>query len=118
MRYVNVAMLRPDKVEFYRHYHDNIYPEVAAGLRASGVTSLSIYQVPSTTQLVLILEAPDSVVLDTALGPGSVYRSNSRVKEWEEMMETEFHSGWTRCEMIHSSDVNWPTKDTKEEGDK
>ena len=45
--------------------------------------------------------------LGKATGPGSYYRENARAKEWEELMDGEFHAGWTECKEIHSSDIHW-----------
>ena len=47
--------------------------------------------------------------LATATGPGSRYREVARCKEWEELMDAEFHGGWTKTSEIHSSDVQWNT---------
>lgn len=47
--------------------------------------------------------------LARATGPGSIYRRNARAKHWEELMDADFHGGWTKCEEIHSSDKEWNT---------
>ena len=42
-----VTTITDEKLPGYRHHHDNIWPEVAAGLRAAGIASLKIYSMPS-----------------------------------------------------------------------
>ena len=44
-----VTTITDEKLPGYRHHHDNIWPEVAAGLRAAGIASLKIYCMPSGT---------------------------------------------------------------------
>ena len=45
-----VTTITDEKLPGYRHHHDNIWPEVAAGLRAAGIASLKIYCMPSGTR--------------------------------------------------------------------
>ena len=46
------------KLKEYRAYHDAIFPEVAAGLRAAGITQLTIFLVPGTRTIVMrVVEA-------------------------------------------------------------
>ena len=47
--------------------------------------------------------------LSKATGPGSKYRENLRCKEWEEMMDADFHGGWTELSEVHSSEKQWNT---------
>ena len=47
------------------------------------------------------------VDLGKATGPGSRYRMNPKCKEWEELMDADFHGGWTKMDEIHSSDREW-----------
>jgi len=91
----------------YRHYHDNIWPEVAAGLRVAGVTQLTIFQLPGTNTIVMYITTAGHINLGLATGPGSTYRLDPRCKEWEELMDAGFHGGWTEMEEIHSSDNQW-----------
>ena len=39
------SVVQEGKLDEYRSYHDNIWPEVAAGLRAAGITQLTIFMV-------------------------------------------------------------------------
>eukprot|EP00941_MAST-03F_sp_MAST-3F-sp1_P006274 g6274.t1 len=102
-----IAQLRPGMGPAYRSMHDRIYPEVAAGLRAAGIKQLNIYQKPQSETLVMVIDTAGNVDLSKATGPGSNYRMNPRCKEWEELMDGEYHTGWTQLEEIHSSDVHW-----------
>eukprot|EP00039_Didymoeca_costata_P015750 m.272978 g.272978 ORF g.272978 m.272978 type:complete len:183 (-) comp16276_c0_seq41:2630-3178(-) len=97
------------KMEGYRRFHDNIWPEVAAGLRAAGVTQLQIYNLPGTNTLCMTIETAGNIDLGKATGPGSRYRLDPRCKEWEEMMDSDFHGGWTEMQEIHSSTKQWNT---------
>ena len=101
--------VKAGKLAQYRHYHDNIFPEVVRGLRAAGVIQLTIFLVPGTSKLVMYIATAGNIDLSRATGPGSVYRQNPRCKYWEELMDAEFHGGWTKCEEIHSSDKEWNT---------
>ena len=106
MRHVFTTTVKPGKIEKYLEYHDNIWPEVAAGLRQAGVTQLHIYRVPNTDRLVLTIETA-GVDLGEATGPGSLYRTDPKCEEWETMMDADFHGGWTELTRVHSSDVEW-----------
>eukprot|EP00298_Acanthocystis_sp_HF-20_P028434 c7160_g1_i1.p1 GENE.c7160_g1_i1~~c7160_g1_i1.p1 ORF type:complete len:120 (-),score=43.02 c7160_g1_i1:42-377(-) len=106
-RHVFVAELHEGKYEEYRKHHDNIWPEVSSGLKKAGINHLSIYLVPQTNKMVMTIETTPGLDLAAATGPGSNYRLNEKCKEWEEMMATQFHGGWTKCTEIHSSEKNW-----------
>lgn len=99
--------MKPGKLQEYLNYHDNIYPEVAAGLRTAGITLLSIYVLPGTNRLVMVIETAGAIDLSKATGPGSTYRDSARCKEWEELMDADFHGGWTELDEVHSSQVEW-----------
>ena len=100
--------IKEGKYEAYKNYHDNIFPEVAAGLRKNGVNLLAIYRLPGTRTLVMTIVTAWKVDdLSTILGPGTKYRENPKCKEWEELMDSDFHGGWTKMERIHASDIDW-----------
>eukprot|EP00050_Salpingoeca_kvevrii_P004181 m.245512 g.245512 ORF g.245512 m.245512 type:complete len:118 (-) comp10958_c0_seq2:135-488(-) len=99
--------VKEGKIDEYINYHENIYPEVAAGLRVAGVTQLVIFRVPGTRRLIMTIETAGDIDLAKATGPGSNYRANPRANEWETLMDADFHGGWTECEEIHASDVHW-----------
>lgn len=107
-RHVFTTQCKEGMLEKYKAMHDKIYPEVAAGLRKVGVTSLRIYNLPGTPTLVMEITTAGNLDFAKAVGEGSAYRSsNERVKQWEEMMETKYHCGWTELNEIHSSEKHW-----------
>eukprot|EP00746_Dinoflagellata_sp_MGD_P003027 gnl/MRDRNA2_/MRDRNA2_105902_c0_seq1.p2 gnl/MRDRNA2_/MRDRNA2_105902_c0~~gnl/MRDRNA2_/MRDRNA2_105902_c0_seq1.p2 ORF type:complete len:131 (+),score=23.98 gnl/MRDRNA2_/MRDRNA2_105902_c0_seq1:92-484(+) len=106
-RHMFFTEVKEGKLDEYIKYHDYIYPEVAAGLRMAGMTSLRIFLVPGTRKLCMYIETAGNLDLGKATGPGSKYRENLKCKEWEELMDADFHGGWTECEEIHSSDREW-----------
>eukprot|EP00428_Durinskia_dybowskii_P069126 CAMPEP_0170404754 /NCGR_PEP_ID=MMETSP0117_2-20130122/26804_1 /TAXON_ID=400756 /ORGANISM="Durinskia baltica, Strain CSIRO CS-38" /LENGTH=165 /DNA_ID=CAMNT_0010661799 /DNA_START=50 /DNA_END=543 /DNA_ORIENTATION=+ len=60
--------VKDGRLQEYLDYHDNIYPEVAAGLRAAGVTQLTIFNVPCTRQLVMYIETAGDLDFGRATG--------------------------------------------------
>ena len=106
-QHVFFTEVKEGKFSEYKHYHDNIWPDVVSGLRTNGVSYLSIYNVPNTKKLVMIVEMAGGVDMGKALGPGSRYRENPKCKEWEELMDADFHGGWIEMNRIHSSEKEW-----------
>ena len=115
-RHCFTTTVKPGKLEEYIKMHDNIYPEVAAGLRACGVTQLTIFLQPGNpARLIMYIETAGDIDLALATGPGSRYRQEPRCREWEgqtcvaavvarmshslphraELMDADFHFGWT-----------------------
>mmetsp|Transcript_7070 Transcript_7070/g.11255 ORF Transcript_7070/g.11255 Transcript_7070/m.11255 type:complete len:165 (+) Transcript_7070:49-543(+) len=87
------AEVRPDRAALYKRHHAGVWPEVEAGLAAAGVETISIWSDPDDEcKLFMYLEEAEFA---DDLGPGSAYRSKPRVGQWEEVMEKEFHSGWS-----------------------
>ncbi|CAK0910592.1 unnamed protein product [Prorocentrum cordatum] len=108
-RHCFVTEVKEGKIAEYLQYHDNIWPEVVRGLRAAGVKDLVIFRVPGTRRLVLQITTAGDIDLGAATGPGSHYRKDPRCKEWEELMDSDFHGGWTECEEVRASDREWNT---------
>ena len=108
-RHCFITEVKEGKIDEYINFHDNIWPEVCAGLRAAGLKSLHIYRVPGARMLVLNIETAGAIDLAKATGPGSKYRENAHCKEWEEMMDADFHGGWTELSEVHSSEKQWNT---------
>ena len=107
-RKVLYTTCREGMVEEYIQRHNEIPPEVCAGLRTAGVASLSIHRLPGTNVLILTIEtAGCNLDLERSTGTGSEYRKNPICHEWEVDMETRYHNGWTELEEIHSSNVEW-----------
>eukprot|EP00658_Telonema_sp_P-2_P010805 TRINITY_DN14097_c0_g1_i2.p2 TRINITY_DN14097_c0_g1~~TRINITY_DN14097_c0_g1_i2.p2 ORF type:complete len:176 (+),score=50.78 TRINITY_DN14097_c0_g1_i2:82-609(+) len=110
-RYCFTTKVKPDKLDEHKNYHDNIWPEVAGGLRKAGIKQLTTFQVPGTNQLVMYIETDGRIDLGGATGEGSEYRkSHPRCAEWEELMCSLFEDGeWNLMQEIHSSDQEWNT---------
>lgn len=107
-RKVFYTTCREGMIEEYMQRHNEIPPEVCAGLRTAGVSFLSIHCLPGTNVLVLTIDKAGSKLdLERATGPGSVYRENPICHKWEVDMETQYHNGWIELEEIHSSSVEW-----------
>jgi len=107
-RHMFTTIIKDGKLDEYRKYHDEIWPEVAAGLRTCGVTQLTIFLVPDDSRrLIMYITTAGAIDLGKATGPGSKYREDPKCKEWEDLMDADFHGGWTVCTEIHSSDKQW-----------
>jgi hypothetical protein len=65
------------------------------------MTQLTIFRVPETRKLCMYITTAGPIDLAKATGPGSRYRENLKCKEWEELMDADFHGGWTA--MVQSS---------------
>jgi L-rhamnose mutarotase len=67
-RHVFITTARPGKLEEYIYWHDNIFPEVCAGLRAAGITSLTINNQPGTDTLVMSIHTAGDIDLSKVGG--------------------------------------------------
>ena len=108
--YLFKANCRLDKLEEYIKKHNNIPKEVSSGLTKAGVNNLQIFAGNTTIGEIFMHVAFESEgihTLDDAIGPGSKYRDDPVVQEWEFEMATSFHDGWQLLPSIHDSD-NWP----------
>lgn len=110
-RFALTTVVKKGMMESYKEKHDNIFPEVAAGLRISGVKDLIIFQEPGdSNRLFMFIVMQGDLDLDN-IGSKSLYRdvtNNPRIMEWETLMESHFEGGkWTLLDEIHSSDVEW-----------
>jgi L-rhamnose mutarotase len=106
MRHVFLGTVKDGRMDEYLHHHDNIWPEVAAGLRVAGVTHLHIWRLGDSNTLVMTIET-NGTDLEEATGNGSLYRSDPRCDEWETLMDNMFAGGWIELSGIHASDKHW-----------
>ena len=107
-RWCFTVLVKPDKLAAYKQHHDEIWPEVAGGLRRAGLRALTTWQLPGTNRLVMYIETCGVASLDDAVGAGSEYRRCPRTAEWEDLMCSFFEGGdWTLMSEIHSSDREW-----------
>ncbi len=71
----------PGRVEAYIHHHQNVWPEVIASIRKSGIYSMEIYQY--STRLFMRIETTDDFTFEHK---AKLDADNPAVQEWEELM--------------------------------
>lgn len=98
-RIVKTLTMRDDPklIEEYCEVHRNIWPEIRAGIKEAGVSTMDIYLLGNL--LVMIIEAPDDVDLDEAF---SKLAGMPRQQEWE-----EFVARFQNCDPGSSSADKW-----------
>jgi len=82
-RYGSVFRIRPELVEEYKKAHDEIWPDMAAAIRKSGIRNYSIFFRPDGT-LFSYFECADA-------GAASAYMRSTEVNtRWQKAMEKFF----------------------------
>jgi L-rhamnose mutarotase len=71
----------PKLIAEYTRYHEKIWPEITASLKASGIQDAEIYLLG--TRLFMILEVEERFSFEAK---AKADRENPRVREWEELM--------------------------------
>jgi L-rhamnose mutarotase len=71
----------PALIAEYKRYHEQIWPEIAASLRDSGIQDAEIYLLG--TRLFMILEVDDHFSFEAK---AKADQANEKVREWEELM--------------------------------
>jgi L-rhamnose mutarotase len=71
----------PKLIAEYKGYHEKIWPEVRASLKASGIHDAEIYLLG--TRLFMILEVGEKFSFEAK---SRADRENPKVREWEELM--------------------------------
>src|SRR5437762_4371732 len=71
----------PKLIAEYKGYHEKIWPEVTASLKASGIHDAEIYLLG--TRLFMILEVGEKFSFEAK---AKLDRENPKVREWEELM--------------------------------
>jgi L-rhamnose mutarotase len=71
----------PKLIAEYTRYHEKIWPEITASLKASGIQDAEIYLLG--TRLFMILEVEGRFSLEAK---AKADRENPKVREWEELM--------------------------------
>lgn len=100
--------VKEGKMDLYIDYHNNIFPEVAKGLREHGIVRLEINKLGETNKLMMVIETAPDLDLGKATGPGSDYMKDPKCVEWEELMKSYFEGEtWHELTQIHSSEVHW-----------
>ena len=104
-RFLFTVDVKPEHLVSYKMHHDNIWKEVAGGLRQAGIKRLTTWQLQATNRLAMLIGVSGTVDLGAAVGPGSVYLGDPRCEEWESLMNSYFIGGdWTELVEIHSDD--------------
>jgi L-rhamnose mutarotase len=71
----------PKLIAEYKRYHEQIWPEITASLKACGIQDAEIYLLG--TRLFMILEVGERFSFE---GKAKADRENPKVREWEELM--------------------------------
>ena len=100
--------VRSDKLALYKMHHSMVWEAVEAGLKAAGLTKLTIWAPkptePDQNLLQMYIETQDGVVLGEVTGPGSGYwGSHPDVPAWEELMQSFFEAGeWVEMDEVYN----------------
>ena len=70
-----------DKITEYEEYHRNVWPEILASIKDSGITDLEIYR--WNTRLFMVMETKDDFSFDQKK---HLDANNTKVQEWEQLM--------------------------------
>jgi L-rhamnose mutarotase len=83
MRYCLALDLQDDPalIAKYERYHENIWPEIEASIRQSGITSMDIYRVGN--RLFMIMETDATFSFEQKAAADA---ANPKVQEWEALM--------------------------------
>ena len=107
-RYMFRTRVRTDKLSLYKKHHAMVWECVEAGLKAAGLTKLTIWcpkpDQPDQNLLQMYIETKDGVALGDVTGPGSAYwSSDPDVPKWEELMESFFEAGeWVEMDEVYN----------------
>lgn len=71
----------PQLIAEYRKYHENIWPEIVASLRQSGIVAAEIYLLGA--RMFMVLEVNETFSLEKK---EKADRDNPKVQEWENLM--------------------------------
>ena len=71
----------PQLIAEYKRYHENVWPEIIASIRDSGVEDLEIYVLGS--RLFMVLDVADNFSFEAK---AAADRANAKVQEWEQLM--------------------------------
>ncbi len=71
----------PELIATYKAYHKEVWPEITASIKESGIENLEIYLLGN--RLVMLLEAPRSFSFEEKSKKDT---ANPKVQEWETLM--------------------------------
>ncbi len=72
----------PQLIEQYIEHHENVWPEIIASIKGSGIRHMEIYHV--ATRLFMMIEAEESFSFEAK---GRLDAGNLKVQEWERLMD-------------------------------
>lgn len=103
MRFVKTLKLAdsPEAIAAYCEVHNNIWPEITAGIKEVGITSMEIYLHGNLA--VMIMETPDDLDVDAAM---QRLATLPRQAEWEEHV-----AKFQQCDPDATSDEKWVVMD-------
>ena len=83
MRYCLALDLKNDEklIHEYEQYHENVWPEIIASIKNTGITELEIYRVAN--RLFMIMETDENFSFENK---NAMDNANPNVQEWEELM--------------------------------
>ena len=73
----------PEKIEQYKDYHRNVWPEVQECLKAVGIVKMDIFLLGR--RMFMIIETPDTFELERDFG--RLPDLNPRYSEWQTQMD-------------------------------
>lgn len=102
-RFVKTLYLKddPEALKLYRKVHNEIWPEIVAGIKDVGIASMDIYLKGNLA--VMIMEVPDNINVDEAMMRLSRL---PRQSEWEEHV-----AQFQQCNPGDTSDAKWKPMD-------
>ena len=71
----------PEKIDAYKKYHQEVWPEILRSIGVCGITSMKIYSVEN--RLFMIIEAEDDFSFENK---ETLDQNNAKVQEWESLM--------------------------------
>jgi L-rhamnose mutarotase len=71
----------PILISEYENHHKNVWPEIVASIKNSGILHLEIYR--TSNRLLMIMETTDDFSLEKK---SQMDLSNTKVQEWETLM--------------------------------
>jgi L-rhamnose mutarotase len=73
----------PQLIAEYKKYHEQIWPEITASIRESGIDDMEIYLLGK--RMFMIMEVNDAFSFEKK---AKADRANPKVQEWEQLMWT------------------------------
>lgn len=83
-RFAQVIKVKPERLEEYKHYHANVWPEVAERLQLAGIRNYSIYY--RDGYLFSYYEYAGEDLAADRKKAAALLGDDARVREWNELM--------------------------------